>query len=479
LCAVSRQTVQPKSSGAQPVKNFQAANLASTVVIHSGNVAGLGGFVVRPPRYLKAHLTKNAYSGCSVLAALFLCLMCATSASAQTYTVIHAFSGADGNYPSAGLTADQAGHLYGTTSYGGNHGCQQGGGCGTVYELERAGSGWVLNTIYEFQGVTDGADPTARVVFGPDGALYGTTEYGGVQTGIGAGYGTVFKLAPPAHVCGSFSCPWTKTTLYRFTGHSDGAYPSPGDLTFDQAGNVYGTTEAGGLTRPACFLGNQGCGVVFKLAPSNGGWTESVVYSFTGGDDGDLPLAGVLFDQNGNLYGTASEGGTYSYGTVYQLTPSGSGWTENTLHSFAGLLDGDFPVGLAFDGAGILYGLADGPPALNYGGVAYELTPSGNNWSFSVISDFPLYDTPVSTPTLHNGNIYGSLFTGGSYEAGALFELAHGSSGWSFQTLYSFSAQDDGDSPLGGVLVDASGKVYGTASGAGVYSNGVVFEWTP
>jgi hypothetical protein len=107
------------------------------------------------------------------------------------------------------------------------------------------------------------------------------------------------------------------------------------------------------------------------------------------------------------------------------------------------------------------------------------LTPSGNNWTFSVVNDFPNYDTPVSAPTVHNGNIYGSLFTGGNYGAGGIFELTPGSGGWTFQTLYSFSAQNDGDSPFGGVLVDASGNVWGTASGAGEYSEGVVFEWTP
>ncbi len=349
-----------------------------------------------------------------------------------------------------------------------------------MFKLSRSGSEWVLTTIYEFQGVTDGAEPNARVLFGPDGSLYGTTEYGGHESSnTGTGFGTVFKLTPPAHACGSNSCTWTETVLYRFTGGSDGANPGPGDLAFDQAGNVYGTTEAGGIADPACFWGSLGCGVVFELTPSGDDWSETVVYSFTGGNDGDTPNAGVVFDQHGNLYGTDDNNGAYLYGTVYQLMPSGSGWTENTLHAFSGLNDGAFPAGLIFDGAGGLYGLAEGSPTLPYGGVAFELTPSGSGWTFGVLSELPNYYTPFDAPTLHNGNLYGSTFTGGADGFGSVFELRSGAGGWTFLSLYSFMAQNDGADPVGSVLVDASGNIYGTTITGGLYSDGVVFQITP
>jgi uncharacterized repeat protein (TIGR03803 family) len=423
----------------------------------------------------------NKMSGAvAALAISLLLTLSVMSAEAQTFTVIHAFSGPDGNYPSAGLTADQAGNLYGTTSYGGNNGCQQGSGCGTVFKLSRSGSGWVLSTIYEFRGGSDGGEPNARVVFGPDGSLYGTTEYFGDESPtLGEGYGTVFKLTPPTHVCGSISCPWIHTVLYRFTGGSDGANPGPGDLNFDQAGNVYGTTQAGGMVTSSCFLGSAGCGVVFELTPSGGGWTESVLYSFTGGNDGDTPTVGVVFDQHGNLFGTASNGGQYSYGTIYQLTPAGSGWTENTLHAFTGLEDGTFPAGLRSDGAGNVFGLAEGSPTLPYGGVAFELTPSGGSWNFSILSELPNYYTPIDAPTLHNGHVYGSTFTGGTYGFGSVFELVPASGGWTFVSLYSFMAENDGDGPFGSVLVDGSGNVYGTTTTGGPHSDGVIFQITP
>ncbi|MGA2902446.1 MAG: choice-of-anchor tandem repeat GloVer-containing protein [Candidatus Korobacteraceae bacterium] len=228
-------------------------------------------------------------------------IIVAPAAQAQTLTVLHNFTGGgDGNGPYAGITFDQQGRIYGTTAYGGSH--QD----GVVYRLVHEGEGWVLSPIYSFgsQGRQDGSQPYARVVFGPDGLLYGTTDLGGAY-----GYGTVFSLQPPATACKAFLCPWLETVIYSFTFDS-GVYPGYGDLVFDQAGNIYGTA----------FNGGSGGGVVFKLTRSGSGWTESVLWNFTGGNDGFLPLGGVIFDNAGNLYGTTSDGGSGDAGTVYELS---------------------------------------------------------------------------------------------------------------------------------------------------------------
>ena len=270
------------------------------------------------------------------------------TANAQTYTVIHNFmGGADGAEPAYGLTIDSAGTLYGSTFSGD-------AGTGTIYTLTNQGSsGWSLNTLYMFSGGSDGAVPYAGVIFGPDGSLYGTTAFGGVgscQTGGGkTGCGTAFNLTSSSQWRGKPSNGWTETVLYDFTGGGDGATPYGGRPIFDGAGNLYGTAFGGGLTNCP-----GGCGLVYELVPSNGGWTEKILYSFTGKPDGASPWAGVIFDQSGNLYGTTEFGGAYGYGTVFELIPSGSGWTEKVLYSFQNQPDGGQPyAGLIFDSSGI------------------------------------------------------------------------------------------------------------------------------
>src|ERR1019366_296643 len=207
---------------------------------------------------------------------------------------------------SAGLTLDRAGILYGTTTEG---------LLGTVFQLKRTDGSWILNTLNGF-GVNqqDARFPLGRVVFGPDGTLYGTTLYGGSGHCSG-GCGTVYNLRPPATDCKTVVCPWTRTVLYSFTGGPDGIGPYYVDPVFRPGGNFYGTSG---------FGSPRGDGAVFKLTPSGGGWKESVIHSFTG--DGMEPESGVIFDSAGNLYGTTAFGGRYDQGTIYQLTPSGSGW---------------------------------------------------------------------------------------------------------------------------------------------------------
>ena len=302
-----------------------------------------------------------------VLAVLMVALTVVPTVLAQTFTVLHNFNGRpDGREPIAGVTKDAAGNLYGTTYYGGAN------DVGLVYKLAHRGTGWVLSPLYSFQQGqgAGGYAPVGGVTFGSDGNLYGATTRGGPHDA-----GTVYKLSPPATVCRSVLCPWTETPLYQFTDGADGGYPQ-GTLIFDSAGNLYGTASGGGT-------GNNG--VVFKLTHSGSGWTESVLYSFTGSPDGSAPIAGVTFDANGNLYGTTDDGGGTDDGTVYELSPSGSGWTENVLYAFQYSNDGAIPyAGVVLDPEGNVYGTTIYGGAGN-GGTIFELMPSNGNWIFSVL----------------------------------------------------------------------------------------------
>jgi len=239
----------------------------------------------------------------------------APAAQAQTFSVLHNFSGGgDGATPYAGVTIGPGGVLYGTASGGGNH------DAGVVFKLTDQGSSWTLSPLYEFTGGSDRAEPYGAVAIGPNGALYGTTIYGG------AGYGTAFELRPPLTACKAILCYWGETVLHTFTGTSDGEYPDHVNLAFDQAGNIYGTTYDGGM---------YGDGTTFELTASGGGYTESIIHNFgSSGTDGDSPYSGVVLDTAGNVYGTTDEGGTGGAGTLYQLMPSrGDGWRMSWLTS--------------------------------------------------------------------------------------------------------------------------------------------------
>jgi uncharacterized repeat protein (TIGR03803 family) len=401
-------------------------------------------------------ITRNSASRFSI-ALLLWAIVPFALAHAQTFHVLHNFSGGgDGATPSAGLTIS-GGNFYGTTMSGAS-------GNGTVFRLSHSGSGWVLNTLYTFQGGNDGSAPIARVVFGPDGALYGTTSLGGFQ-----GNGTVYQLRPPASACKSVSCPWTENVLYRFQGGSDGLSPQYGDLTFDSAGSVYGTTNGGGLD--TCE--GSTCGVVFKLTRSGNSWTESVLYSFTGGNDGGNPFSGVIFDGSGNLYGSAYEGGDLGLGTAYELSPAGSGWTQKTLTDFNGS-SGSPLGGLTFDAHGNLFGTGF------IGGTVYELQPSGGSWTFSQLESFDGINGPFGSLTFDaEGNIYGANPSGGAFGSGFVFKMTPAGGGWNLTDLYDFTGGNDGGFPICNVVLDSSGNLYGTAYFGGTASQGVVWQITP
>jgi uncharacterized repeat protein (TIGR03803 family) len=393
------------------------------------------------------------------------------------FTVLHSFTnGADGGQPTAGLTMDKAGNLYGTTFQGGEY------GGGIAFKVAQKGSGWIFSPLYSFPGGNHGNDPFARVIIGSDGSLYGTTTYGGQGCG-GNGCGTVFNLKPAAAACKTALCQWTETVLYRFMGGTDGAHPGYGDLVFDQAGNLYGTTLQGG----SGLCNSYGCGTVYELTPAGSSWMESVLYSFTGQNDGRWPYAGVTLDKAGNLYGSVSAGGAYSFGTVYKLAPSGSDWTENTLYAFQDGSDGSTPIGgLIFDQAGNLYGTtsADG----SGGGTVFTLAPSNGNWAFTLLYGFAgpgggLQAGPQGNLLMDSaGNLYGTTYLGGVYGQGSVFMLTPSSGGWTYSDLYDFTGGNDGKWPNGSVVLDANGNLYGTTNGggpSGSYGYGVVWELMP
>jgi len=394
------------------------------------------------------------------LAFLLVPIALALPAQAQTVTVLYNFTGgADGRYPAAGLTTDAAGNFYGTTSEGGYFGSDCGPGCGAVFKLERKGSSWVLFPIYQFHGF-DGYYPEARVIFGPDGSLYGTTTYGGLSNA-----GEVFRLQPPATACKSALCPWNLTVLHAFTGGADGGHPQYGDVVFDQAGNLYGTTPSGG--DPVC-----NCGVVYELSPSSGGWTQTVLHSFQQSGDGEGAFAGVTFDRAGNIYGTTVGGGAsgqYGLGTIYKLTPAAGGWTESILYSFSGEKDGGYPYGgLIIDASGNLYGV-------NSSGVVYELSPASGGWTFTPLYTFNnVYEGSFAAPVMDPaGNLYGTLGIANQM----VFRLNDSGGHW---TLTGFTYNGSGtDIPIGNVTLDASGNVYTTASFGGKHVAGYIFEITP
>ena len=418
--------------------------------------------------------------------AFLLVAVLAICAQAQTYQVIHNFTGAtDGSHPQAGVTIDHSGSLYATTTAGGYEGgnCAS-SGCGAVVKLIQNASGWTVVPLYAFQGGAGGFLPDAPVMTGPGGALFGTTSAGGVDNN-GYGYGTVFSLSPPAHACQSISCPWTETVLYQFAGLSSGWQPSLGNLTFDPEGNIWGTTMDGGSN--GCY-GGFGCGVVFKLTPTQQGWTETVVYSFTGGGDGAYPVSGVVFDHAGNIYGTTTGGGTgncNSYvggcGVIFKLSPSENGWAESALYQFSGGADGGVPVGgLTFSASGALYGTTELGGTGN--GTVFELAPVGIEWTLNTIYTFP--GPGIAGPTANlvldaAGNIYGTTLNGPpNYPpcAGSVFELSLSAGVWQYQLLYCFSGGMDGGSPYSPVTLGANHTLYGTTYSGGAYGDGVVWE---
>lgn len=350
-------------------------------------------------------------------------------------TILYSFPAApDGANPYAGLSRDSAGNLYGTTYQGGPS------GAGTVFKVNSNGQETVL---YSFTGGIDGGFPYAGVITDSGGNVYGTTYYGGI-----ANAGLVFKVDPNGH----------ETVLYSFSGQTDGGYPYAG-LIRDSAGNLYGTARSGG---------RWGRGVVYKL---DAGGQETVLYSFTGGADGGTPEAGVISDPAGNLYGTASFGGSSGWGVVYKLDRSGQ---YTVLHSFTNGSDGAGPYGgVIRDSAGNLYGTTYSGGTAG-AGVAYKIDASGNETVLYTFRNGADGGLPRSGLVIDAaGNLFGTTLIGGWFNNGVVFTL--NASGRQ-TVLHNFAGGSDGSNPYSGLVLDPAGNLYGTTYSGGKQGSGTVYR---
>jgi uncharacterized repeat protein (TIGR03803 family) len=377
--------------------------------------------------------------------------------------------GADPKFPYAGLVFDQAGNLYGTTQSGGAN------SQGTVFEVMHNSDGtWTESVLYSFSGSTDGGQPAGSLVLDAAGNLYGTTNFGG-SANCNFGCGTVFKLTRG-------SGGWSESVLYTFSGGSDGREPYA-RLLFDPAGNLYGTTLLGGTLSSVC---SSGCGTVFKLTPASSGWTESVLYAFTGGSDGASPYDALVSDSASNLYGTVYAGGSSGNGAIFKLTPGSSGWTESVLHTFSGKYDGKYSYGdIMLDPAGNLYGTVFQGGGAAYGAV-FELVPnSKGGWQERVLHSFA--NAPSANPVAGlvmdpAGNLFGTTLAGGKQTScgstcGTLFKLSPASGGtWTYKVIHVFGQGADGYHPSGDLILDPTGNLYGTTQAGGAQGSGLVFE---
>jgi uncharacterized repeat protein (TIGR03803 family) len=288
------------------------------------------------------------------------------------------------------------------------------------------GAAWTETVLYAFQGVQYGYYPLGKLVFDPQGNLYGTTRYGGSCVSSIWGCGTVFELKPPTTAGDA----WTEEVLHNFdqVAGSDGNTPAPNLIWRD--GALYGTTQFGGTADD---------GTVFRLVSQNGVWSENILHSFAGGSDGWDPLGGLTMDADGNLYGTTVLGGKGNLsgedGVVFELSPpgvAGGPWQETILHSFTGKADGEQPVaGLWRDGSGNLCGTAQGGgPSGNGDGVVFKLKPpavSGGAWTLGVEHEFSGAPGDGSDPSsellLLAGTFYGTTRSGGSVGYGTVFSM--------------------------------------------------------
>jgi len=329
-----------------------------------------------------------------------------------TETVLYNFfGGSDGKAPHGGVTLDAKGNLYGTAVAGGSGGTCTGDGCGTVFKLTHSGGNWNFSVLYSFTGGTDGFGPGGGVVFDKKGNLYGTTPDGGEK---GCSCGVVYELSP---IKGGG---WRQKVIHTFTGGNDGSTGSLG-LLLVKAGNLYGIAELGGA---------HGVGTAFKLSPASGGkWKMSTIDAFKGVPHAGDPYGGLISDAAGSLYGTTYFGGANGIGSVFKLTNSNGKFKESVLYSFKNGTDGNSPTStLVFDANGNLYGTTSAGGDGNGDGTVFKLTPnSGGKWKESVPHRFknnhdganPYYGLALDKA----GNLYGTTAAGGAQGQGVIFEI--------------------------------------------------------
>jgi uncharacterized repeat protein (TIGR03803 family) len=390
-----------------------------------------------------------------------LILTLASGASAAPkFKVLHAFgAGKDGGGLYSGLALDREGNLYGATSGGGPY------GYGTVFQLKPHPRGrWTEAILHSFKfNDPNGDDLSGGLMVGPTGMLYGTATLGG---GPGK-YGTVFELTPGSNG-------WTLTVLHRFGFNKYGCCPQA-SLVMDNAGNLFGTA-----------------GAAFELSPTASGWKETVLHNFTGQHgDGSDAYAGLILDAAGNVYGTTEMGGNPrcggGCGTAYQLQPvSGGGWKEHILHDFGAIHDGAFPLGpLLLDRAGNLYGTT-GVGGATSNGTVYRLAqqPDGH-WKETILHNFTGgangFGPGGGVVMDKAGNLYGTTVAGGSPNCGCglMYKLSPGAGGkWNFKVLHTFVGTD-GAQPVGELIFDDKGNLYGNTITGGAGGYGVAFQLTP
>lgn len=435
-------------------------------------------------------------------ALLALILPC-SAASNPTLTTLYSFTDlADGGFPEAGLVLGTGGSLFGTTSTSGT-------GWGSVFKLTPSQTGgWTEQTLYTFTGGADGGIPHSDLIIGKNNVLYGTTEIGGAH-----GYGTVFQVAPSNGT-------WTEKVLYSFAGGADGANPEAGVTLLSSNGVLYGTTYNGGTA---------GMGTVFEVIPSVNGWSEKVLYNFKGGSDGANPVADLTLSSTGALYGTTYQGGSVTitnsppscttttpcvytnWGVVFQVSPQGGGvWTETVLYTFTGGSDGGSPESALIIGPnGVLYGSTfwgGTPTPCSVGGypqgcgTIYQLAPpqgGGTTWTQTVLHTFTGSSPDGAHPYLNlalnstSGALFGTTFAGGAnvdvcapeaYDGcGSIFSVkppkTPGGS-WTKSNIIVFPGTPGAGSP-NGLILKTGGTMYGTTVvGGGAGGFGTVYQLT-
>jgi uncharacterized repeat protein (TIGR03803 family) len=425
----------------------------------------------------------------ALLGLIFVIPAVSPAATGPKLTTLYTFPGDGGGAsPTAGVAIGPNANLFGTTYAGGSY------GWGSVYQLVPGTQGhpWTPKMLYSFKGGADGAEPQSTIYVTKNNILFGTTTMGG-----SAGFGTVFHLTPPSVQGG----PWTEGAIHSFLGGSDGANPQAGVIA-DTFGNLYGTTYQGGTAN---------LGTIFQLVPpttKGEPWTEYVLYSFQGGNDGANPETSLTMDSTtGILYGTTYAGGSSGWGTVFQLAPGASSWNESVLYTFTGATDGGGPLaGVTQGTGGVLYGstswggAAGGCPLGGYAagcGVIFQLTPPvppATTWTQNVLYSFKGPPKDGSHPTQNlvlrasSGSLFGTTFAGASTVntcfpasytgCGMAFLLKPPSApggAWTKSPLAIFKG-DNGGGP-NGLVINSNGLLFGSTYVGGTSGGfGSVFE---
>lgn len=409
-------------------------------------------------RFLKSAV---GVSFASCLVVILSCALVGNTASAQSLTTLVSFNGSNGADPYYGsLTADANGNLFGTTEAGGAN------GVGTVFEVALTASGYAAapTTLVDFNG-SDGAYPLSGLIMDANGNLFGTTEAGGAN-----GYGTVFEIVKSGS--GYASAP---TILVSFDDNH-GAFPQS-SLIIDSKGDLFGTTFGGGAS---------GAGTVYEIVNSGSSYasTPTTLVSFDGAD-GSEPAAGLVSDSNGDLFGTTVSGGTSGNGTVFEIANTASGYDSApiTLVNFNNT-DGNNPYsGLIIDANSNLLGTTNSGGTYGYGTV-FEIVNTSGVYSSTptTLVNFDDHNGAYPIATLiadANGNLFGTTTESGASGDGTLFEIANSASGYATTptTLISFNGAN-GAFPYSSLIADAKGNLFGATLAGGASNDGAVFEVT-